>query len=705
MRAAIKQINHSYRGGRRVGASGTGVMLAWLWLMMAGAAAAGVLLNAEFSVTQTQSPLYGWSAPFSVTLTNGRAILTEDGVHLPVRMQQQFEVTPQVTQLRLTFESWLLASNAPGQPPDTLQISLLRTNLQPLASPTGQPESAAFFSYQQNGQVFFGPGVTVPGAATSGVVWTPQFPLTISVNLSPITSSLPALLMVDLVGFDRAASRVVLRQVRVIGWEPLGGPDTATLTQDAPVSLSLLTNDLSRTGQPLAPTSWRLETPPAHGTVQYNAQTGIAVYQPAPGYAGDDAFTYSIADEAGHRSEPVPVTLAILPIPQDPKDAWRRQYFTPADLANPAKEATVWGDQADPDGDGRNNLQEYVAGTVPTNAASKLEFLIERQAGGTQLRVTPRADGRMYLVLASSRPQGPYVPLAHPQVQTNGNQLRVIDPAGGPGPRFYRLQLMLWPSPEMLAWRQQYFSAADLANPAKEATVWGDQADPDGDGRNNLQEYVAGTVPTNAASRMQFTVERGAGVVQLRITPRQEGRTYVALVSSSPVGPFTPLPNPVTQLGDHDLVITDTAPGSGPRYYQVQVFLSPPAGLGAWRRQYFSAADLANPAKEATVWGDQADPDGDGRNNLQEYVAGTVPTDAASRLEFKVQPAAGVVRFYVTPRVEGRIYTVLASPQLLGPYSPLTNLQIQINGNELVLTDLSPPAGGSRFYRLAIGLP
>jgi hypothetical protein len=674
-------------------------------MALVGSAAAGVLLNAEFSVTNAQSPLYGWTAPFSVTITNNRAVLAEDGIHLPVRLQQSFDLAPGVTQLRLTFESWQLATNAAGQPPDTFQVSLLRTNLEPLVAPTGQAESAAFFSVQQNGQVFFGPGVSVPGAATSGVVWTPQFPLTISVNLTHLTSSTPAVLIFDLVGFERAASRVVLQRVRLVGWEPLGGPDAATLAQDTSATLNLLTNDLSRTGRPLVPASWRLETPPAQGTVQYNPQTGMAIYQPAAGFAGSDVFAYSIADEAGHRSDPVPVTLTITPISQDPKDAWRRQYFAPSDLANPAKEATVWGDQADPDGDGRNNLQEYVAGTVPTNAASKLEFFIERHLNGTRLRITPRADGRMYTVMAATRPQGPYTPLVNPQVQTNGNQLLIMDRAGGAGPRFYRLHLMLWPSPEMLAWRQQYFTAADLANPAKEATVWGDMADPDGDGRNNLQEYVAGTVPTNAASRLQFSIERGTTEVRLRVTPRREGRTYVALVSSSPLGPFVPLTNAVMQVGVNDLVITDPTPGRGPRYYQVQVFLSPPAGLSAWRQQYFSAADLANPAKETTVWGDTADPDGDGRSNLQEYVAGTVPTNAASRLVFSVERGVGAVRFRITPRVDGRTYTVLVSNNLSGPYTPLTNPQTQIIGNDLILTDPTPLAGGTRFYRLSITLP
>lgn len=45
--------------------------------------------------------------------------------------------------------------------------------------------------------------------------------------------------------------------------------------------------------------------------------------------------------------------------------SWRSQEFTPEELANPALEATLWGDAADPDADGRANLMEYATGTDP----------------------------------------------------------------------------------------------------------------------------------------------------------------------------------------------------------------------------------------------------------------------------------------------------------------------------------------------------
>lgn len=47
------------------------------------------------------------------------------------------------------------------------------------------------------------------------------------------------------------------------------------------------------------------------------------------------------------------------------KPEWRTASFPPADLADPAKEATVWGDNADPDGDGLSNGAEYAAQTPP----------------------------------------------------------------------------------------------------------------------------------------------------------------------------------------------------------------------------------------------------------------------------------------------------------------------------------------------------
>lgn len=44
-------------------------------------------------------------------------------------------------------------------------------------------------------------------------------------------------------------------------------------------------------------------------------------------------------------------------------DLWRTGEFTSAELEDPALESTLWGNDADPDFDGRNNLLEYATGT------------------------------------------------------------------------------------------------------------------------------------------------------------------------------------------------------------------------------------------------------------------------------------------------------------------------------------------------------
>ncbi len=60
-------------------------------------------------------------------------------------------------------------------------------------------------------------------------------------------------------------------------------------------------------------------------------------------------------------------------------DAWRRQVFTDNSVNNPALEATVWGDGADPDKDGVVNLVEAFAGLNPL--VSEGSGAVMREAG------------------------------------------------------------------------------------------------------------------------------------------------------------------------------------------------------------------------------------------------------------------------------------------------------------------------------------
>jgi autotransporter-associated beta strand protein len=109
-----------------------------------------------------------------------------------------------------------------------------------------------------------------------------------------------------------------------------------------------------------------------------------------------------------------------------------------------------------------------------------------------------------------------------------------------------------------------------------------------------------------------------------------------------------------------------------------------PAGYPAWIAGFPAIAD---PAPEA-------DPDGDGWNNRDEWVAGTDPTNPASRFTTTVTTAG-----LAFTRSAGRTYIVESSADL-GGWSPHATAP---PGTGAVLVPHPVPAGAARFYRVIIG--
>jgi hypothetical protein len=119
--------------------------------------------------------------------------------------------------------------------------------------------------------------------------------------------------------------------------------------------------------------------------------------------------------------------------------------------------------------------------------------------------------------------------------------------------------------------------------------------------------------------------------------------------------------------------------------------------FAAWQRAHFTTAELG----QALVSGTDADPDNDGMGNLAEYIAGTRPRNAQSRLaiESMEMDAGGerlTVHFRTAPK---RRYRLLRSPTVLGPWEPADELNAPPNGGPAAFV---VPLGQAQFFQLEI---
>lgn len=103
-----------------------------------------------------------------------------------------------------------------------------------------------------------------------------------------------------------------------------------------------------------------------------------------------------------------------------------------------------------------------------------------------------------------------------------------------------------------------------------------------------------------------------------------------------------------------------------------------------------------NPASGAGANGAAGDPDGDGFGNLEEYLAGTNPQDAASLL--RVTELAGAGRVVSWQSVPGRNYQVQATTNLAAPFQARSGV-ITAYGGTTSYTNAAP-VGTREFYRV-----
>jgi hypothetical protein len=129
----------------------------------------------------------------------------------------------------------------------------------------------------------------------------------------------------------------------------------------------------------------------------------------------------------------------------------------------------------------------------------------------------------------------------------------------------------------------------------------------------------------------------------------------------------------------------------------------------AWLSGYFALSDLSDPSKEDTVWGADADPDGDGYPNSEEYAAGTSPIDAKSAFASHIDMSSDSITVSFYPYNENRSYQLLRSDLeestewsevSLENWQPSTDASLGEGRSTTIKTN-----GEAGFYRVQVSLP
>jgi len=135
-----------------------------------------------------------------------------------------------------------------------------------------------------------------------------------------------------------------------------------------------------------------------------------------PGAVAGGTYVYRLVELENDGDELTygPYTLTV-DGPGRTYDDWAAEQFTSEELAD----SSISGREADPDGDGLTNWQEFLAGTDPNNADSVLKVnRVQRVAGGIELSWNSVA-GRSYRIALSDNMSGLFLPLEQPILATD----------------------------------------------------------------------------------------------------------------------------------------------------------------------------------------------------------------------------------------------------------------------------------------------
>jgi hypothetical protein len=117
-------------------------------------------------------------------------------------------------------------------------------------------------------------------------------------------------------------------------------------------------------------------------------------------------------------------------------DLFQRKYFFPFTSTNAAP-------GADPDGDGFNNLAEYIAGTNPTDSSSFLKMLSATSAVNGTTVVWQSVPGKRYQVSTrTDLASGSWQNIGSVVTAGAGATAQLLDGSAIGGTHFYRVQVL-----------------------------------------------------------------------------------------------------------------------------------------------------------------------------------------------------------------------------------------------------------------------
>jgi hypothetical protein len=252
------------------------------------------------------------------------------------------------------------------------------------------------------------------------------------------------------------------------------------------------------------------------------------------------------------------------PLGRDAFTAWLRQQGLPTDAS------AAW---ADPDHDGMVNWQEWVAGTDPANAASVLRVLnVTPSVSGLTVSWSSVPDRQYFVERSTNLSVQPLFSILAENIPGRTGTTSYTDTnAVGLDSVFYRVGVQpdaghLFTPFSMIsyAWLEQY-------NLPKDGSA--DFADPDQDGMNNWQEWIAGTNPTNALSVLKM-LSPSNNSVGLRISWQSvSSRTYFVQratnLSAQPA--FVTIRSNLTGVAGSTTFLDLTATNAGSYFYRVGV--------------------------------------------------------------------------------------------------------------------------------------